>query len=147
MQKINSVARAREPEETIVRLSWILIRQRKVLFVRSPEGEVFFDPGGRKVEGTNNLQVLAAKIHHDLGLELDTDSAIETSFTFAAPAYGKDDEVMVEMHCYMTDYAGELNPVPAFIAEMGWFTSNDMRKTSPAGRAILQYLEKEGLID
>lgn len=162
MQKTNSAASAQEPEETIVRLSWLLIHERKVLFVRSPKGQVFFDPGGRRKEGANDLQVLSSKIRHDLGVELDLDSVVETtsfkfvasdeekqepSFVVKAPAFGKPEDVMVEMHCYMSDYIGTLNPAPAFIAEMDWFTSSDMRKTSDAGKAILQHLEKEGLID
>lgn len=142
---MDAVAGTEAAEEVIERLSWLCIINNQVLYGRAPGGDVFFDPGCRRVEGKSDEQALFEKIKLDFEIELSAPIQLMTSF--AAPAWGKPDGVMVEMRCFAAQYPLplKLRPTP-HIAEFGWFTSGDQRPTSEAGRAILQFLNAEGLI-
>ena len=144
------------PDETIERVSWLLIRDYRVLFVRTYTGDVFFDPGCRRLETTGNheldrardIESLTVKMRHDLGIELVADT-FEKMFSFSAPAYGKEEhEVMVRIRCYTCDFLGHIQELcpSKHIKEVAWFINGDSRPTSDAGRAILLQLASEGLI-
>ncbi len=139
-----------EQDEDFARLSWICIRNNKVFFVRKQGGDVFFDPGCRRVSGQDDKVTLAKKIKEDLNVELV--APFELLASFCAPAYGKPDDVMVEMRCFLADYKGTLTPAP-HIERIAWFTGSiavdevgNPQITSDAGKHILQWLSKNGHI-
>ena len=140
---------SQEQDEDFERLSWIYIRNNKVLFVRKKDTDVFFDPGCRRVPGQDDKATLAQKIKEDFSVDLEMPFELMTSF--AAPAYGKPDDVMVEMRCYWVNPIGVLRPAPYL--EQAWFTGSDAydeqgqkQRTSDAGKHILQWLSQHGLI-
>jgi 8-oxo-dGTP diphosphatase len=53
---------------------------------------------------------------------------------------------MVKIKYYGADFLGELQP-SAEIEEIGWLTSNDLKKTSANGKLSLEWLKKQNLID
>lgn len=129
----------------IDKLAWILIRERKVLYVRSKGKELFYSPGGKREGSETNEETLIREIKEELNVDI-LPSTIEYLETFTAQAAGKPDGVMVESKCYKADYQGTLAPASE-IEELVWFTSDDMERTSIMGQLILKYLKENNLID
>lgn len=132
--------------ESFVKLSWVHIKNKRMLFVRSPEGDVFFDPGCRRIEGISDEKVLREKMLDELHVELLLPLMKINNFGFSVPAYGKPEGTMAEAVVYMGSCLG-MPQTTSYIAEVAWFSSSDMDKTSDLGKALLQQLSSEGLID
>jgi 8-oxo-dGTP diphosphatase len=132
-----------QEDDLIERLSWIFIRNRRVLFVRKKGGDVFFDPGCRREGNQDDALTLSKKIKEDFDIDLALPLELMTSF--AAPAYGKQGEAMVEIRCYLANYSGVFT-IADHIAETDWFIGSDMHRTSDAGKHILEWLSQHGLI-
>ena len=132
--------------DVIERLSWIHISDNRVLFVRSPEGDVFFDPGVKRDHQRPDEVVLADKMLLDLDINLVPGTIRRlTSFSFAAPAYGKEDGITVEICCYESDYLGLIKPTK-FIKDIAWIPGEKILPVSVAGFAIVQRLANDGVI-
>jgi 8-oxo-dGTP diphosphatase len=129
----------------IDKLAWILIRGRKVLYVRSKGKELFYNPGGKRDGSETDEQALTREIKEEVNVDLlpETITYVET---FTAQAAGKPEGVMVEIKCYKADYQGTLAPASE-IEELAWFTSADMERTSVTGQLILKYLKSNDFID
>jgi 8-oxo-dGTP pyrophosphatase MutT (NUDIX family) len=130
---------------TIDKLSWFLVKDRTVLYVRAKGKELFFNPGGKREGSETDEQALTREIKEELGVGLVAGTFRHIQ-TFKAQAAGKPDGVMVESKCYTADHVGE--PAPhSEIEELAWFTSADMRRTSVTGQLILRWLKEQDLID
>jgi len=148
--------------ESFQKLCWICIRDYKMLFVRKFGGDMFFDPGCRRVlltpeevgglseydkrekQRLKDEQVLVEKIREELEIEPGPLFNMN-SFSFSAQAYGKPEGVMVSAYCLMGEFKGVLRPTK-FIEEIAWFSSADRKKTTDLGNALLQKLRNEGLV-
>ena len=131
--------------ETIDKLAWILLNDRKVLYARSIGKDLFYNPGGKREGEETDAQALIREIKEEIGVDLKPETICYVE-TFTAQAAGKPEGVMVEIKCYEGDYAGELAPTSE-IEELDWFTSVDMERTSATGQLILEYLKRKDLID
>lgn len=131
--------------DTIDKLAWVYIKDRKALFVRSKGKDAFYNPGGKREAGESDEQALTREIKEELNVDL-VPGTIKYLETFKAQAHGKPEGVMVEIKYYGADFTGELKP-GAEIEEIGWLTSADGPKTSATGQLSLAWLKKQGLID
>lgn len=129
----------------IDKLAWLLVRNRKVLFLRSKGKRWFFSPGGKREGNETDQESLIREIQEELTVDLVPES-ITYLTTFSAPAAGQPEGVMVESKCYAAEYHGELTPASE-IEELAWFRSTDTGGLTPMGVLIVEYLKKQNLID
>lgn len=131
--------------KTIDKLGWIHIKDKKMLFVRSKNKEIFYHPGGKREPGETDEQALVREVKEELNVDLES-ASLKYIHTFQAQAHKKPEGVMVEVKCYEADFGGEFMP-SAEIAEFDWLTSQDMDKTSDTGKLTLVWLKEQDLID
>ncbi len=135
----------REHVETIDKLAWVHLQDRKALFVRSKGKDVFYNPGGKREAGESDQQALVREIKEELKVDLLPDSIVYLD-TFAAQAHGKPAGTKVEIKCYSADFEGELKP-GAEIEELAWLDSTDTDKTSATGQLTLSWLKEQDKVD
>ncbi|PXY19720.1 NUDIX hydrolase [Prauserella muralis] len=126
-------------------LAWVLVRDRRLLSVRTEGKSRFYLPGGKREPGESDVAALCREIREELGAELDP-----LSFSLFAvldePADGYSDGRRVHMTAYTARHRCELAPARE-IAELAWLTAADAHQCPPAGRRVLALLASEGLID
>ncbi len=138
-------------EESFPRVAWLYIKSMgnssygKVLFVRSPEGKAFIIPGARLPEGACPTRVLEDKIQLDLNVRLDRQT-IQLYKSFQAPAFGKEEGVMVENKFYISNCFGTPMCTPQ-IYELAYLGYDDPRIQTDIDRSIMEMLFKEGIIE
>lgn len=130
--------------KVIDKLAWVLIRNGKLLTVRSKGKELFYLPGGKRELGETDEQALVREINEELSVELVANS-IKYMDTFIAQADGKAAGVSVKLTCYFSEYTGTLQP-DAEIEELKFVGSNDESECSLATIVALKWLEKNALL-
>lgn len=131
-------------KKIIDKLSWIPVRDRKILFARSHGQELFYCPGGKREKGETDEQALLREIFEETGVRLDP-STIRHWHTFIGPSVVAPD-IDVKLICF--DAVGDREPMASSeIAELDWFTSADGHRTTPMGREILAWFAERNLID
>lgn len=131
--------------DTIDKIGWLLVQDRKVLMVRSKNKDKFYAPGGKREAGESDEQALVREVKEELGVDI-VPGSIKHLQTFKAQAHGQPEGVFVQIAGYAADYTGVLTP-QSEIEEMTWFTSADSVRATEPGKLILQWLHSEGLID
>jgi 8-oxo-dGTP diphosphatase len=129
----------------IDKVAWILIKDKKVLFVRGKNKDVYYTPGGKREAGETDVQTLLREIKEEVDVKL-VPNTITYLQTFKAQAHGKPEGVMVEIKCHTAEYVGTLKAA-AEIEELQWLTSADIPKTTGTGILILNWLKENKLID
>jgi 8-oxo-dGTP diphosphatase len=129
----------------IDKLAWILVRDRTVLYARSHDKDLFYNPGGKREGMESDQEALIREIKEELGVDL-VPASIAYLETFTAQAAGKPQGVQVQIKCFKADYVGTLAPANE-VEEIDWFTSTDMQRTSLTGQLILRYLKESDEID
>ncbi|GAB3474823.1 NUDIX hydrolase [Amycolatopsis cihanbeyliensis] len=126
-------------------LAWILVRDRRLLSVRTVGRERFYLPGGKREPGESDVAGLCREIDEELGVRLDPPS-FSLFAVFDERADGFADGRRVHMIAYTAEYHGE--PVPGReIAELAWLSSADAGRCPPAGRRALRMLAEAGRVD
>ena len=93
----------------IDKLAWIIIKDNKLLVVRSHNKNLYYIPGGKRDPGENDQQALCREIHEELSVDLKV-KTIQQMGIYKAQADGKNDGVEVQLSCYFADYQGALKP-------------------------------------
>jgi 8-oxo-dGTP diphosphatase len=126
-------------------VSWVFVRDRRLLTVRTRGKEKFYLPGGKREAGESDVECLCREIREELGVELDP-----RSFSLFAVldelADGYSDGRRVHMTAYTARYDGQLRPGRE-IAELAWLGAADGHRCPPAGRRVLGVLAERGEID
>jgi ADP-ribose pyrophosphatase len=130
---------------SIDKLAWLYIENRKLLCARSKGKMSFYSPGGKREAGESDQQALMREINEELSVDLIPES-MEYAGTFNAQADGKPEGVMVKMTCYYSRYNGTLQPASE-IEEIAWLTSADKSKSSLVTTLIMDWLVSEDKID
>lgn len=128
----------------IDKLGLITLLHDKVAMVRSHNKSLFYIPGGKREQNETDEQALSREISEELTLDLASDS-IRFYGEFIGPADGKQDGTQVRIRCYFADYEGEPHPA-AEIAELAWFSTDDLPRCSSTAVTILSQLKQDGLI-
>ncbi len=129
----------------IDKVAWIKIKDKKVLFARSKDKEVFYFPGDKREGAESDIQTLTREIKEELNVNLISNT-IKYLKTFTTQAHGKKEGVLLETKYYTSDYVGTLKPMME-IEELAWFSSKDMERISEMGKLTLTWLKTIDLID
>ena len=132
-------------KDYIDKLAYILIKDKKVLVTLSKGKHTWYIPGGKRDPGESDYQALIREVQEELTVDL-VESTIKKYGVFEAQAHGKPKGTMVRMTCYEADYEGEMVPA-AEIAEMDYFTYDQIDKVSFVDVLIFEDLKEKGLIE
>ena len=130
--------------KVIDKLAWVLIRDGKLLAVRSKGKELFYLPGGKREQGESDEQALLREIKEELAVDL-VPSSIKYAQTFTAQADGKAAGVSVQLTCYFADFNGEMSP-EAEIEELKFVGMQDKLVCSLALLVAMAWLEAQQLL-
>ncbi len=131
--------------DSIVKVMWAHIVDRKLLCVRSKGNDTFYTPGGKPEVGESDTEALIREIQEELSVNLIPES-ITHLHTFVGTAHGKHEGKRLEMRCFTADYTGSLAPCSE-IEELRFVTSAlDFPHTS-VGKEVVVWLKEKNLID
>jgi len=133
-------------KQTIDKLAWIYIKNRKILSTRSRGTNVWYIPRGKREKGESDQEALIREVKEELTVDLipETISYLET---FSAQAHGKPEGVFVQMTCFTGKFRGEIRP-SSEIEEIAWLISKtDPKLLSFVDRIIFTYLKIKKIID
>ena len=140
---LNSIDYYVEPSENLIdKMAWILIKDKKILCVRSKGKKLFYLPGGKREAGESNKEALTREIREELQVDLIRDT-IEPLGIFIAQADGQAAGVQVRLRCYTAGYEGTLQAGNE-IEEMAWLSYGERSRVSLAGRVVLEHLKRQG---
>ena len=131
--------------KVIDKLAWVLIRDGKLLAVRSKGKALFYLPGGKREVGESDEQALMREIKEELSVDLEP-SSIEYMNTFTAQADGKAEGVSVKLTCYFANYSGELQP-DAEIEQLEFVDMNNESVCSLAALVAMRWLDSQSLLN
>jgi len=128
----------------IQKVAWIEVQDRKALFVRPKGKTLFINVGGKYEKGESDSEALKREITEEPGAQLLV-GTMDYIDMFSAPLADQPDDT-VEIKAFWAEVEGVLIP-GSEIEEIGWLTSNDGERTTPAGWLILDWLKENELID
>jgi len=131
--------------QTIDKLAWVHIVDRKILSTRTRGRDTYYIPGGKREGQETDHQALIREINEELSIDLMPEG-IAFVGTFEGQAHGKPEGVLVRMTCYQGPYLGEIRPA-AEIEEVVWFRHRDKDRSSPVDEIIFDWLRERDLID
>lgn len=139
---LNSIDYYVEPSEnTIDKLAWIFIKEKRILCVRSKGKSLFYLPGGKRDKGESDLKALTREIKEELQVLLNPDS-FQFIRVYEAQADDKPPGVLVRMTCYEATYQGVLN-IDSEIEEIAWLGYQHREKVSEVCKVIFDHLRSE----
>jgi 8-oxo-dGTP pyrophosphatase MutT (NUDIX family) len=133
------------PDAAIDSLSWILVRDRRLLTVRAAGKSRFYLPGGKREPGESDVVALCREIREELGVEL-APMSLRLFAVFDELADGHSDGRRVHMTAYTASHQGQPRPCGE-IVELAWLAAVDADRCPPAGRRALGLLAEADLID
>lgn len=126
-------------------LAWIVVREGKLLNVRTKGKAHFYLPGGKREPGESDPAGLVREIAEELGVRIDP-ASMRLFDLVTDQADGWANGQLVRMACYWAEHDGE--PAPGGeIAELAWVGLADAHKLAPAGQQVLRTLAEQGLIN
>ncbi len=131
--------------QTIDKLAWVHIVDRKILSTRTRGRDTYYIPGGKREGQETDCQALIREIKEELSIDL-VPAAMVFVGTFEGQAHGQAEGVLVRMTCYQGPYLGEIRPM-AEIEEVAWFRHRDKERSSPVDKIIFDWLRERDLID
>ena len=131
-------------DEPIDVLAWIVVREGKLLNVRTKGKAHFYLPGGKRESGESDPAGLVREIAEELGVRVDP-ASLRLFDLVEDKADGWANGRLVRMACYWADHEGELAPGRE-IAELAWVGLADAHKLAPAGQQVLRTLAERGLV-
>ncbi len=133
------------PSNTLVKHAWMPVRNRKVLFVRSHDQELFYCAGGKPEPHESDHDALTREVWEETGVLLIRRTIIRVA-TFVGLGHGKAEGKLTVMPVYDALCYGEPEP-RGEIAELAWFTTADWKRTTVIGQEILDWFVSLGKID
>ena len=129
----------------IDKLTWLHIRDRRILGARSRGTQVCYLPGGKREIGESDETALIREIREELTVELRAGSLVPAG-QFIAQADAKPAGVMVRLTCYEASFDGDIKPASE-IEEVIWLGHGDRSRCSAAGQLLLDHLKQANRID
>jgi ADP-ribose pyrophosphatase YjhB (NUDIX family) len=138
---LNSIDYYIEPRGQIIKaVSWVCLREGKVLCSRSEGKSLYYIPGGKREEGESETQALIREIQEEMGVRLQA-ATIEPLGVFEAQADGHAPGIQVRLSCYRAGYEGTLKPVSE-IRELVWLTYRDRNLVAPVDQLVFDFLRQ-----
>jgi 8-oxo-dGTP diphosphatase len=128
----------------IRRVSFVCIKNRKLLVALNEGKSKWYTPGGRVEDGETDEEALCREISEELGIQISTDSLrFYKVLTGTADEKTKDDLKVLS-------YFGSLNADPepkSEITKLNWFSSKDKHLLSPVAQDLFASLYTDGLVN
>lgn len=126
-------------------ISGILIRDKKILVVRSVNEDTFIVPGGRVEEGESATQTLIREIQEECGLTVGSDD-LERMDAFLFPAFDTNKTISSEVFL-VKNWQGEPHPGDD-IEELKWVDSTtEIKVGNLLKHHLLALLKERNIID
>jgi ADP-ribose pyrophosphatase YjhB (NUDIX family) len=136
---------------TVLRVSGLLlVRDRRVLMVRSRGRDVLYLPGGKHEPGESPVDAVVREAREETALRLTSDDVVAFG-TVTEPAHDQPAGTIVAMDLFLVrDGAAAHAAEPIASAEVDaveWVTTRDAGRCPPAGVETLRRLAAAGLVD
>jgi uncharacterized protein (TIGR00730 family) len=125
-------------------VAWVVVRDGRILAVRSAGRDVFYLPGGKIEPGETAPAALARELFEELALSVVPEELAER-FTVEDEAHG-----MPGRRLRMTCFTGPVRGTPTpgrEIVEAAWLGRADASRCAPAVRQVLDRLAADGELD
>ncbi|WP_438487133.1 GNAT family N-acetyltransferase [Streptomyces sp. S186] len=124
-------------------VSWLHVRDGRLLSVRTRGNDTFYLPGGKYEPGETARQALARELSEELGLRIAAEELSE-AFVVHDVAHGKNGR-RLHMTCF-TGGPQDIEPAPGReIAEYAWFDrAESFARCAPAHRQVVDRLVAQG---
>ncbi|WP_406477872.1 GNAT family N-acetyltransferase [Streptomyces platensis] len=124
-------------------VSWLHLREGRLLSVRTRGNDTFYLPGGKYEPGETAREALSRELGEELGLVVPADELSE-AFVIHAVAHGKNGR-RLHMTCF-TGGPQDIAPAPGReIAEYAWFDRQEAReRCAPAHAQVVNRLVAQG---
>lgn len=129
----------------IDRISWLCLREGKLLAVRSKGKMAWYIPGGKREPGETDTETLIREVREELKVAILPET-VRLYGVFEGPAHGKPEGTTVRLSCYTADYRGELTP-DSEVEELRWMSMADREIFPPADVQIYEDLHRRGYLD
>lgn len=129
----------------IDKLTYILIRHRRVLATLSQGKDTWMLPGGKREGNETDIAALSREVKEELTVDLIEDT-IKPYGVFEAQAHGKPKGTIVRMTCYTGNCSGLLK-ANAEIERIDFHSYAEREICSEASKLIYDDLKKKDLID
>lgn len=130
---------------TVVKFAWMPIEDRRVLFARSRDQELFYCVGGKPEPHESDREALMRETWEEVGVMLIPKTIVRLA-TFVGPGHGKAEGKTTVMSIFDALYQGTIRASNE-IAELAWFTTADKHRTTDIGGEILDLFASFGKID
>ncbi|WP_043265160.1 GNAT family N-acetyltransferase [Streptomyces sp. CT34] len=136
---------ALERQAPLRSVSWLHVRDGRLLSVRTRGNDTFYLPGGKYEPGETAREALSRELSEELGLDVPEPELTE-AFVIHAVAHGKNGR-RLHMTCF-TGGPQDIAPVPGReIAEYAWFDREGARtRCAPAHGQVIDRLVAQGLM-
>ncbi|QHC20129.1 GNAT family N-acetyltransferase [Streptomyces sp. GS7] len=136
---------ALERQAPLRSVSWLHVRDGRLLSVRTRGNDTFYLPGGKYEPGETAREALSRELSEELGLHVPVAELTE-AFVIHAVAHGKNGR-RLHMTCF-TGGPQDIAPVPGReIAEYAWFDREGARtRCAPAHGQVVERLIAQGLM-
>ncbi|MFI0712753.1 GNAT family N-acetyltransferase [Streptomyces inhibens] len=124
-------------------VSWLHLREGRLLSVRTRGNDTFYLPGGKYEPGETAREALSRELSEELGLVVPADELVE-AFVIHDVAHGKNGR-RLQMTCF-TGGPQDIEPAPGReIAEYAWFDRREAReRCAPAHSQVVDRLVARG---
>ncbi len=130
---------------TVVKDAWMPVQDRKILFVRSHDQDLFYCVGGKREPYESDHQALIRETYEEVAVLLIPKTIIRVA-TFVGPGHGKAEGKITVLAVFDAEYQGTLQASNE-VAEVAWFTTADKHRTTAIGQEILDLYLSLGKID
>ncbi|GCE08603.1 NUDIX hydrolase [Dictyobacter aurantiacus] len=129
---------------TIDKLAWIQITDKRLLATRSRGKDLFYLPGGKREPGETDRAALVREVQEELSVALEPET-VSYFDTFTAQAHGKAAGTVVISTCYQADYTGQLQAANE-IEEVTWLSYQERNRCSNVLQIVMDSLKNKGMI-
>lgn len=132
----------------IYKAAGIIVRDKKLLVVRSKGKDIFFAPGGKLEENETYEQALVRELQEELSMEID-ERHYEHFGVFTAEADDKPGVILHMMTFFIKNYGGPLQ-ASSEIEELAWVdaaNTNGISIGSIFRHEVLPRLAAQGLVE
>ena len=126
----------------------IILKDRRLLVVRSERKEIFNTPGGKLEQGETPQVALIRELKEETKIDVDENN-LEEFGTFYAQASGQEEKTIRMDVFIVKKWGGEITP-DSEIEEVHWINSEDAEKISLGSifhHEVIPRMKKQGLID
>ncbi|MDM9630979.1 NUDIX hydrolase [Robiginitalea aurantiaca] len=142
---LNSIDYYIEPTDQIIEaVSWVHLKDGRILGSRSEGNDRYYIPGGKPLEGEGKHEAVVRETKEEMGVSLKAES-IEFLGVFEAQADGQPPGILVRLSCYTALYSGDLKP-SSEVREIVWLTYSDRHLVAPADQLVFDFLYQRGTL-